>query len=674
MSAKIKAAVSGAAIAAVAIAAALPANAASAQPRATLGAAPQWTASAHAAAAASSSTQLRMSLTLTLRKPASAESLARAVSTPGSKSYRHFISAAKWRQLFAPTDASVKTVRSWLTSNGFSVGSIPANHRAIAFTGTVAQAQKAFGTSLKSFDKGGLRVVAPTTATSVPASLAGLVTSVSGLDTSARKVPNRVGGAETKTTGSSASLKASAKVTPSDVLPPPDDGFKNGRPCSSFYGQKHASTLPAIAGLHPLTYAPCGYLPSQLRGAYGFDASQSQGFDGRGVRVAIVDAYASPYIFQDAKKYAERNDPSHPFRAAQFRQNLPATFTDTEDCDAGGWYGEETLDVEAVHAMAPAANILYVGTQSCNDPDFDSAVNTIVDNHLADIVSNSYGETDDIAAGDAANVHQTLLQAAAEGISFVYSSGDDGDEIVASGIRQTDSSASDPLATAVGGTSLAVTKHKGYGFEQGWGTGKSTLTDGAWTPLPSAYLYGGGGGESDLWAEPWYQRGVVPGAISHQTSTGKAGRTVPDVALVGDPTTGFLEGQTQSFPDGIKYGEYRIGGTSLSAPLFAGITAVANQVAGGSLGFLNPVLYGNVYGTNAVRDVNHGRRVTDGLVRVDFDNGVDAADGTTLTVRTLNQTGTIYTRKGYDDVTGIGSPNGVRYLNKVTAPARHSGR
>jgi hypothetical protein len=63
-----------------------------------------------------------------------------------------------------------------------------------------------------------------------------------------------------------------------------------------------------------------------------------------------------------------------------------------------------------------------------------------------------------------------------------------------------------------------------------------------------------------------------------------------------------------------------------------------------------------------------------GLVRVDFANGVDAADGTTLTVRTLNQTGTIYTRKGYDDVTGIGSPNGVRYLNKVTAPARHSGR
>ena len=98
--------------------------------------------------------------------------------------------------------------------------------------------------------------------------------------------------------------------------------------------------------------------------------------------------------------------------------------------------------------------------------------------------------------------------------------------------------------------------------------------------------------------------------------------------MVGDPNTGFLVGQSQTFPDGtVKYSEYRIGGTSLSCPLFAGVVAVADQVHGGSLGFLNPQLY-SLAGTSAFRDVNHGRKVTDGVVRVDYVNGFDAKDGT----------------------------------------------
>jgi subtilase family serine protease len=661
MSVKIRTAVSGAAIAALGIAATLPASAATTQPRATLEAAPSWTA--HTAAASPSATQrLRLSVTLKLRDQAGAEALAQSVSTPGSSSYRKFVSAASWRDRFAPTSATVTSVTDWLSANGFTVGAIPANHRAIAFTGTVAQAEKAFGTSLKTFNRGGVTVVAPTSATTVPASIAGAVAAVGGLDTSRMAVPNTKGGPQTKRSGSNVAAASASKAQ----LPPPDPVFKNGRPCSTYFGQKKATTVPQIAGLNPLTYAPCGYQPAQIRGAYGLDTSQAAGYDGRGVTVAIVDAFASPYIEQDAMEYAQRNDPTHPLRDYQFDQNLPATFNSADACGAGGWYGEETLDVEAVHAMAPAAKILYVGAESCNDPDIDAAVNTIVDNQLANVVSNSYGETEDVGAADElANVHQTLIQAAAEGISFVYSSGDDGDEIAASGIRQTDVSASDPYATAVGGTSLAVNASNGYGFEQGWGTGKTVLSPNGkkWDPLPPAYLYGGGGGESDLFGEPWYQKGVVPNAIAKQTHSGKPGRTVPDVSMVGDPSTGYLVGQRQSFPNGsIKYGEYRIGGTSLSAPLFAGTIAVASQVAGGPLGFLNPALYGSIYGTSAVRDVDHGRAVTDAVVRVDYNNGLNANDGTTISARTLNQTGTIYTRPGYDDVTGVGSPNGVSFL------------
>src|SRR6185312_11476664 len=154
----------------------------------------------------------------------------------------------------------------------------------------------------------------------------------------------------------------------------------------------------------------------------------------------------------------------------QFSQNLPATFNNTELCDAAGWYGEESLDVEAVHAMAPAAGILYVGGASCFDSDLNAAVNTVVDNQLAQVISNSYGEPDsDENAAGLQDVYQIGLQAAAEGISLMFSSG--------------------------GGTALAIGRDGSTMWTQGWGTGTSSLVNGAWSPLPPTFQSGGGGGE-----------------------------------------------------------------------------------------------------------------------------------------------------------------------------------
>ena len=93
-------------------------------------------------------------------------------------------------------------------------------------------------------------------------------------------------------------------------------------------------------------------------------------------------------------------------------------------------------------------------------------------------------------------------------------------------------------------------------------------------------LYGAGGGDSRVFAEPSYQSSL-PGTMRH----------VPDVAALGDPQTGYLVGQTQSFPDGNHYDEYRIGGTSLSSPIFAGLMALADQAAGSPHGFANPLFY-----------------------------------------------------------------------------------
>jgi subtilase family serine protease len=600
-----------------------------------------------------------MTAVLALHDAAGAEALATAVSDPSSPQYGKHMKAAVWRSRFAPTDADVSKVTTWLKSQGFTIGTIPANHRFVSFSGATAQAEKAFATDLQVFDKNGKHVSAPATTTSIPAALAGTVVGIGGLDSSARRSPARAGTAETP--ARSASTAPVSPVSPNDVLPPPLAVFKNAQPCSAYYGEKAAPSVPQPLA-KPLTYAPCGYKPAQLRGAYGIDNSLKAGYDGRGTTIAVVDAYASPTILADAQTYARRNDPRHPLRSYQFSQSLSASYTFTEDCSAAGWYGEETLDVEAVHAMAPAANILYAGAASCQNTDINAAVNSVVDNDLAQVITNSYGSTGEpTLVADFAEEHQTFIQAAAQGISVLFSSGDNGDEIVNTGIRQVDYAASDPFVTAVGGTALAVGKNNNYLFEQGWGTGRSALTNGKWDPLPPTYLYGGAGGTSQLFIQPDYQKAAVPASIANYFGQGPH-RAVPDIAMVGDTNTGFLVGQSQTFPDGtIRYSEYRIGGTSLSSPLLAGVVAVADQVNGGSLGFLNPKLY-QLIGTEAFRDVDHGRSVTDGVVRVDYINGLDDTQGLRTTLRTLNQTGTIYTRPGYDDVTGVGSPNGVSFL------------
>ncbi|MGN6636156.1 MAG: S53 family peptidase, partial [Oryzihumus sp.] len=454
------------------------------------------------------------------------------------------------------------------------------------------------------------------------------------------------------------------------VLPPPDPVFHNAPPCSAWYGQKPATSVPQVLA-DPLTYAPCGYTPGQLRGAYGVQSAVDQGTDGSGVRVAVVDAYASRFVASDAQTYAQRHDPSHLWASGQLDQLVSSTFTNIAACGASGWYAEETLDIEAVHASAPRADVLYVGATSCANTDLNAAVNLVVDQDLADVVTNSYGSVGEPASrADVAAEHQTFVQAAGQGISMLFSSGDNGDEVANTGTRQVDYEASDPFVTAVGGTSLGVTSSNGYGFEQGWGTGKSVLTNGAWSPSPPAFLYGGGGGTSRLFRQPGYQRKLVPTSISDVFGQGPH-RAVPDLAVVGDPNTGMLVGQSQSFPDGsIRYDEYRLGGTSLSSPLTAGIIALADQLRGRPLGFLNPKLY-RIGGSSAYRDVNHGRSVTDGVVRVDFTNGFDASGGTVTSLRTFNQTGTIYTRPGYDDVTGLGSPNGWSFLAALSKGGKH---
>ena len=548
-----------------------------------------------------------------------------AVSTPGSASYRQFLTVPQYQAQFGPTKTSVNQVSAWLRSAGPKVtGAEPQNRHGSSVSGTVAAAQKAFGSNIDRFRHDGQTVQAPVATLTVPAGVAASVLTVTGLDTTVTK-----------------------KAPTNTADAPPPAGFRNARPCSVYFGQVQAkfkadfhTPLPTFNG-KVLPYAPCGYTGTQFRSAY----EGATALDGTGVTVAITDAYAAPTIKQDASTYAA-NHGDAAYAAGQFTQAPHGALNRQGDCGPSGWYGEETLDVEAVHAMAQGAKIRYYASASCFDDDFLATLARVVDEDKAQLVSNSWGDLEQNESADqVAAYEQVFLQGAMQGITFMYSSGDNGDEVANSGFKQADYPTSDPYVTSVGGTSTAIGADGKLAYETGWGTLKYSLSADGTSWAPVGFLYGAGGGESALFDQPGYQQGVVPAGA----------RMVPDVALDADPNTGMLIGETQTFPEGVKYGEYRIGGTSLASPLFAGMTALTLQHSGGGVGLLNPVIYGNA--TSGVFTDVKGTPKDAGDVRVDYANGVDATGGLLYSVRTFNQDSTLKVTKGWDNVTGVGSPN-----------------
>jgi subtilase family serine protease len=635
-------------------AAAGPAIAAPASRSAISDSRPGWAVPQSKVADAPAGERLAFRVYLTGRDDAGAEATARAVADPANQAYRQYLRSDQVLARFAPTTGEVRQVRDWLTGSGFTVGDVPANNAYVEATGTVDQAQRAFAVHLGEYRVKDRTLRASDSDLTVPAALSSVVAGVIGVDNAlALMKPDHVDGRDNR----------GGVAAPSAVAPP--DGFRNAPPCSAYWAEKTDTTDPAYNG-RQLPYATCGYQPGQLRSAYGLDSLVNRGVDGRGVTVAIVDAFASPTLYQDAAEYARRNDPAHPLKQSQFKQFVYPPTPGEEDpdvCDAAGWYGEQSLDVEAVHAMAPGANIYYVGGADCQDLSLDKALNKIVAEHGADLVSNSYGdEGEDIPADEVKVFGKIAVNAALEGIGLYFSSGDNGDESTRLPQPSADFSASSPWVTAVGGTSLGIGKDGRKVLETGWETAKGVLANGAWrTPT---YTTGSGGSTSRLFAEPFYQKGVVPDALARHNQTGdNRGRVVPDISMVGDPNTGMLIGITQTFPEGTHYDQYRIGGTSLSSPLFAGEIAVADQLRGYHHGFINPALYLVTSRTPAVADVRH---VDGAVARVDYANSVNATDGLVTSVRLFDHQGlTIHTAKGYDDVTGLGTPNGALFLALV---------
>jgi len=161
----------------------------------------------------------------------------------------------------------------------------------------------------------------------------------------------------------------------------------------------------------------------------------------------------------------------------------------------------------------------------------------------------------------------------------------------------------------------------------------------------AGWLYGAGGGTSRIFLKPAYQS-AMSGSF----------RSIPDVGALGDPQTGFLMGQTQTFPNGSSSDEFRLGGTSVSVQVFGGLMALADQRAGHPHGFANPAFYANAGSFYDVLSVKTA------VARRNFNNGVDASAGTSDFLRTFDDysgSPSQHTGPGWDNVTGLGTPNGI---------------
>jgi subtilase family serine protease len=419
-----------------------------------------------------------------LKDLAGAEALAREVTDPTSRDYRRYLSPRRWENRFSPTAEADREVVASLRAAGIKIAKVAPDRMTIEAEGTAAQIEAYFQTTLAEYEVGEETVRLASSPLSAPTNVAPLIAGVRGVNELQVKPANLTG------TGGAGGHGHGPWGWPGHGHggPPPAEeeeipqplGFRPATPCSAYYGQELAGTLPAFGDgfPNPLPWTVCGYKPAQLQGAYNLTEAIASRDDGSGVTVAITDAFESPTLYSDAVEYAKRNQGSEQWRRGQFKEIVHRPFTQTEECEASGWSGEQTLDVEAVHAMAPGAKVLYIGGKNCTVSLYN-AVEEVVDGHLADIVTNSWSngpeeeEAETIESREAFN--HVLLMAAGTGVGVQFSSGDEGDNFIVSGSQQPSFPGTSPYATAIGGTSGEIGAQNERLGEGGWSTGISAL-------------------------------------------------------------------------------------------------------------------------------------------------------------------------------------------------------
>ncbi len=414
---------------------------------------------------------------------------------------------------------------------------------------------------------------------------------------------------------------------------------------------RDARSAPPTTAFCEAHYKIACYEPAQIQQAYNLGPLFSKGVTGKGQTIVIVDSYGSPTVRHDLgvfdKQFGLPNPPS--LKVIQPAGPV-AKYRPTSNRE--GWAGETELDVEWSHAMAPDANIVLVETPTSENegttgfPAIVKAETYVVDHHLGGVISQSFSATEQTFPSGKSlfNLRGAYKDAAAKGVTVLAASGDSGAADVKFNQTTyylhpvTSWPDSDPLVTGVGGTQLRDTaKH-------GW---RSVVWNDTYNVPTQQYIFGtkgpnplaGGGGKSVIFSRPKYQKSVagVTGAT----------RGVPDISMSG-ACNGAVD-MYQSFK-GQPAGWYPTCGTSEATPLFAGVVALADQVAGHPLGLINPALYKMSAMGKAAGIVD----VTKGNNTVSFPQG-----GKVHTVTGFSA------RPGYDLASGVGTVNAALFVPEL---------
>ncbi len=466
------------------------------------------------------------------------------------------------------------------------------------------------------------------------------------------------------------------------------------RPTVSEYAQLSSSATPPTEAQCFSAGRRC-FTPQSMTASYNVTPLYAAGNKGQGRTIAIVDAFGSDTIAHDLHVFdqafgvqamcgeeAVTCAAGMPTFSQLALQGSPATkappgqSNGTGLQDKAGWALEVSLDVEWAHATAPKANILLVTTPTAETlgvqgfPQMMAAEDYVVQNHLADVITQSFGSGEGAFGSPQSllNLRYAFVDAQANHVSVFASSGDGG---TTNSMKQPVKNprlipypsvlwpASDPLVTAVGGTYLCTNPTTGTSVDTtdppvrcqpGLNPGLQRET--GWVDA--------GGGYSTIFSRPSYQNTLPPGSTYVGSSVGAPGpntnmRGVPDIAYQASATTAPLVYITLP-PDGqsglicgsspCSTGWYAVGGTSASSPQWAGLAAIADQIAGRDLGNINPALY--QIASNPVQYASDFFDVT----------------------ANCNQTTSIpgyCASPGWDAVTGLGTPNAAKLIPDLIA-------
>jgi hypothetical protein len=558
-------------------------------------------AGAAAVGALRSSTPLHLTIVLNGRRSKELAAVASAVSTPGSPDYHHYLTVRQFAARFGASPSAVAALRATLRSEGLVPGALSANGLSLAVSGDSAHVSRAFGVRMRRYRilHGRLSVYANTAAPRVPAALGGVVRDVLGLDDVPAAVPAGlvVAGPAKKATRAGARARAASAGTAPQACA-----------AASTFAAGHLGTPRTI---------------DQVAQAYGIDGLYAQGDFGAGVTVALDELEG----YQD-----EQTD------VAAFEQCFgiqPPTITPIEVDNGPGTYSpsaETSVDIQNLIGLAPAVKIdLYQGPNAGSG--IYDVMTASVTADTAQVINWSWGECEaTVPASLVAEEGALIQEAAAQGQTFIASSGDRGSEGCISmnadwGPEDNEAYAvedptSQPFATSVGAsviTSLGQPPAETVWNVQDWGAG--------------------GGGVSSNSQMPNYQAySGVPGVISSYSSGTPCGdpgfycREVPDVSANGGAPQGYAVFYNGAWLDA--------GGTSTAAPVWTAVAALADASGDSGcspskpLGFLNPLLYEIAAGTGHASAFN------------DITTGSNNPTGS----------GAYPATPGYDMATGLGSP------------------